>query len=92
MSTHARGSEPLSGSHLFRIFSVRLHAEDGGCCRRSEKRGVILLIALLMLSLFMLLGTSYILTANRRRPCSAVAGAVGSKTESAAKETTTKTR
>jgi hypothetical protein len=52
---------------------------------------VILLIALLMLSLFMLLGTSYILTANRRRPCSAVAGAVGSQTESAAKETTTKT-
>ncbi len=50
-----------------------------------DTRGVILLISLLVLSLFMLLGTSYILMANRRRPCSAALGAVGSKTEVAAK-------
>jgi len=90
MSSHARGCEPQSGSHLLRIFSDCLRVQDGGCCRPHKKRGVILLIALLMLSLFMLLGTSYILTANRRRPCSAVAGAVGSTTENAAKDTTTK--
>jgi len=56
------------------------------------KRGVLLLVALVMLSLFMLLGTSYILIANRRRPCSAAAGVVGSKTESAANETVDSTK
>jgi hypothetical protein len=52
-----------------------------------QRRGVLLLIALIMLSLFMLLGTSYILIANRRRPCTAAAGATGSKAESAANDT-----
>jgi hypothetical protein len=56
---------------------------------QQRKRGVLLLIALVMLSLFMLLGTSYILIANRRRPCTAAAGAIGSKAEDAAKDTTT---
>lgn len=55
---------------------------------RRGKRGVILLVALLILSLFMLLGIGYVLSANRRRPCSAVAGTIGSPTEAAAKETT----
>lgn len=55
----------------------------------SPKRGVLLLIALVMLALFMLLGTSYILIANRRRPCTAAAGAIGSKIEDVANETTT---
>jgi hypothetical protein len=53
------------------------------------KRGVLLLIALVMLALFMLLGTSYILIANRRRPCTAAAGAIGSKIEDVANDTTT---
>ena len=53
------------------------------------KRGVLLLIALVMLALFMLLGTSYILIADRRRPCTAAAGAIGSKAEDAANDTTT---
>jgi hypothetical protein len=52
-----------------------------------QRRGVLLLIALIMLALFMLLGTSYILIANRRRPCTAAAGATGSKAESAANDT-----
>ena len=90
MSSHIRGGEPRSGSNLCRVFPDQLLIKGGRCCRQPEKQGVILLIALLMLSLFMLLGTSYVLTANRRRPCSAVAGAVGSKTEDAAQDTTTK--
>lgn len=46
------------------------------------------MVALVMLALFMMLGTSYILIANRRRPCTATAGASsGSTPESAAENT-----
>ena len=79
------GSRPLSCSRGPRVAGDKPRLSSG-------KRGVILLVALLMLSLFMLLGTSYILVANRRRPCSSVGGVIGSKVEVAAGETAGKAK
>jgi hypothetical protein len=52
-----------------------------------ERRGVLLLIALVMLTLFMLLGTTYIIVSNRRKSCGASSIWAGSVTVNQARVT-----
>ncbi len=46
---------------------------------RPCRRGVLLLIALIVLTLFMLLGTTYMIVATKRRACSATVGSAGAQ-------------
>ncbi len=88
--------------HIHRKIGQKAGRASGAVCRHGapvhthplpeNRRGVLLLVALVMLALFMMLGTSYILIANRRRPCTAVAGASsGSTPETAAEKTVEQT-
>jgi hypothetical protein len=55
-----------------------------------NRRGVLLLIALVMLALFLLLGTTFIIIASRQKTCTASSGVIGSVSVAAAEETSDK--
>lgn len=51
------------------LFISRRHSFGG--LARANRRGVLILISLVMLTLFLLLGTTYMVVTTRRRPCTA---------------------
>jgi hypothetical protein len=70
-------------SDLCRCGAVSTFREPAGKVLRLRqshpRRGVLLLIALIVLALFMLLGTTYMIVATKRRACSATVGSAGAQ-------------
>jgi hypothetical protein len=67
----------------------RQFSPDGGSqspLADHHRRGVLLLIALIVLTLFMLLGTTYMVVATKRRVCTVTIGSAGAQTVTAGKD------
>jgi hypothetical protein len=56
----------------------------------ANRRGALLLIALVMLALFLMLGTTFIIIASRQKACTASTGVIGSESVAAGEETSDK--